>query len=62
MWIVLPRKAAIESSTYPDSFSVSVWIVTWTSSPSATDRQQSIAGGVVPQSSWSFRPTTPARI
>ena len=38
-----------------DSFSVSVWIITCTSKRSATDRQLSIAAGVVPQSSCSFR-------
>ena len=40
-----PLKAAIVSSTKPDSFSVSVWIATAMSSCSATDRQQSIAAG-----------------
>ena len=34
----------------------------WMSSSSAIVRQQSIAAGVVPQSSWSFRPTAPASI
>ncbi len=48
------------SSTKPDSFSVSGWIATWTSCSSATRRQQSIAAGVVPQSSCSFRPRQPA--
>ena len=60
--MVRPLNAAIESSTKPDSFSVSVWMVTCTSSPSATERQQSIAAGVVPQSSCSLRPMAPARI
>ncbi len=55
-----PLKAAKVSSTNPDSFSVSVWIVTCTSCRSATDRQLSIAAGVVPQSSCSFRPQAPA--
>ena len=55
-----PLKAAIVSSTKPDSLSVSVWIVTWTSCRSATSRQVSIAFGVVPQSSCSFRPQAPA--
>jgi hypothetical protein len=54
--------AAIESSTKPDSLSVSVWMVTCTSCSSATRRQQSIAAGVVPQSSCSLRPMAPARI
>ena len=60
--MVRPLKAAIESSTNPDSLSVSVWMVTCTSSPSATERQQSMAAGVVPQSSCSFSPMAPARI
>jgi hypothetical protein len=59
-WIVRPLNAPIEVSTNPDSFSVSVWIETWTSSSSPTARQLSIAAGVVPQSSCSFRPITPA--
>ena len=50
------------SSTKPDSFSVSVWIATWTSNWSATVRQVSMASGVVPQSSCSFRPQAPAAI
>ena len=50
------------SSTKPASFSVSVWIATGTSNRSATARQQSIAAGVVPQSSWSLRPLAPAAI
>ena len=57
-----PLKAAMVSSTKPDSFSVSVWIVTCTSWRSATDRQLSIAAGVVPQSSCSFSPQAPASI
>ena len=48
-------------STQPDSFKVSVCMVTCTSSASATFKQLSIAAGVVPQSSCSFRPTAPAR-
>ena len=47
-------------STKPDSFRVSVWIITCTSCASATPKQQSIAAGVVPQSSCSFRPQAPA--
>ncbi len=62
MWIARPLNAAIVSSTKPDSFSVSVWIATCTSNSSATVRQQSIAAGVVPQSSCSFRPMAPASI
>ncbi len=31
LWIARPLKAARVSSTKPDSFSVSVWIATWTS-------------------------------
>jgi hypothetical protein len=54
VWIVRPLNAPIEVSTNPDSFSVSVWIETWTSSSSPTARQLSIAAGVVPQSSCSF--------
>ena len=42
------------------SLSVSVWIATWMSFSSATARQVSIAAGVVPQSSCSFRPIAPA--
>ena len=60
--MVRPLNAAMVSSTKPDSFSVSVWIITCTSNRSATDRQQSIAAGVVPQSSCSFRQAAPARI
>ncbi len=62
MWIARPLNAASVSSTKPDSLSVSVWIATWTSNCSATPRQQSIAAGVVPQSSCSFSPRQPARI
>ena len=54
--------AAIVSSTKPASLSVSVWMATWTSYSSATRRLQSIAAGVVPQSSWSLRPQAPATI
>ena len=54
------RSRAIVSSTKPDSFSVSVWMATWTSYSSATRSEQSITAGVVPQSSWSFRPQAPA--
>ncbi|OIQ67449.1 hypothetical protein GALL_509690 [mine drainage metagenome] len=60
-WIVRPWNAAIVSSTKPDSFSVSVWIITCTSNRSATERQVSIAAGVVPQSSCSFKQDAPAR-
>src|SRR4051812_50017054 len=60
--MVRPLNAAIESSTNPDSFSVSVWIVTCTSYSSATPRQQSIAAGGVPQSSCNLSPTAPATI
>ena len=49
--MVRPLKAATVSSTHPDSFNVSVWIVICTSCSSATERQQSMAAGVVPQSS-----------
>src|ERR1019366_2657524 len=48
------------SSTKPLSFKVSVWIITWMSYFSATDRQQSIAAGVVPQSSCSLSAQAPA--
>src|SRR3974377_2324180 len=54
-WMVRPLKALMVSSTKPDSLSVSVWIITWMSNSSATERQQSIAAGVVPQSSCSLR-------
>ncbi len=60
--MVRPLKASIVVSTKPDSFSVSVWMATCTSISSATDRQVSIAAGVVPQSSCSLRPITPASI
>ena len=60
-WMVRPWKAAMVSSTKPNSFNVSVWIITCTSNRSATDRQQSIAAGVVPQSSCSFSAAAPAR-
>ena len=36
-WMVRPLNAAMVSSTKPDSFSVSVWIITCTSKRSATD-------------------------
>ena len=39
---------------------MSVWIRTWTSIASATERQQSIAAGVVPQSSCSLSAQAPA--
>ena len=48
-----PRRSRI-------SFSVSVWIITCTSYSSATERQQSMAPGVVPQSSCSFSAQAPA--
>jgi len=54
--------ARIESSTKPLSLSVSVWIATCTSSSSATPSAQSIAAGVVPQSSCSLSPIAPAAI
>src|SRR5882672_3870937 len=57
-----PFIAATEVSTKPDSFRVSVWIATCTSSLSATARQLSIAAGVVPQSSCNLRPMAPALI
>ena len=57
-----PLTAAMVFSTKPDSFSVSEWIATCTSVRSATSRQLLIAAGVVPQSSCSFRPITPASI
>ena len=60
--MVRPPMAAIVSSTKPDSFSVSVWIITCTSIASATLRQVSMALGVVPQSSCSFSAQAPARI
>mmetsp|Transcript_59682 Transcript_59682/g.119798 ORF Transcript_59682/g.119798 Transcript_59682/m.119798 type:complete len:314 (-) Transcript_59682:547-1488(-) len=60
VWMVRPLNAATERSTQLDSLSVSVWIVTCTSCSSATLRHASMAAGVVPQSSCSFRPTAPA--
>ena len=62
MWIVRPLKARIESSTKPASLSVSVWMATWMSYSSATPSAQSMAAGVVPQSSCSLSPITPAAI
>ena len=44
VWMVRPLKAAIVSSTKPDSLSVSVWIATWTSYSSAT-RQAAVDRG-----------------
>ena len=61
-WMVRPLNAAMVSSTKPLSFSVSVWIITCTSNRSATERQQSMAAGVVPQSSCSLSEDAPARI
>ncbi len=49
------------SSTNPASFSVSVWIAAITPAAADTDRQASIAAGVVPQSSCSLNPAAPAR-
>ncbi len=60
--MVRPLNAPRVVSTKPDSFSVSVWIATWMSYWSATDRQLSMAAGVVPQSSCSLRPMAPASI
>ena len=60
--MVRPLKAAIVSSTKPDSLSVSVWIITCTSWSSATDNAQSMAAGVVPQSSCSLRQEAPPSI
>ena len=57
---VRPLVAAMVFSTKPDSFSVSEWMATCTSVASATSRQLLMALGVVPQSSCSFRPITPA--
>mmetsp|Transcript_39931 Transcript_39931/g.118455 ORF Transcript_39931/g.118455 Transcript_39931/m.118455 type:complete len:229 (+) Transcript_39931:1323-2009(+) len=54
--------AASESSTNPDSLSVSVWMVACTSCSSQKVRQVSIAAGVVPQSSCSLKPAAPAWI
>src|SRR6266481_366440 len=60
--MVRPLKALMVSSTKPASLRVSVWIITWTSWSSATDKAQSIAAGVVPQSSCSLRAQAPALI
>ena len=57
---VRPLVAAMVFSTKPLSLSVSLWIDTCTSCCSATSRQLSMAAGVVPQSSCSFRPIAPA--
>ncbi len=61
-WMVRPLKAAMVSSTKPDSFSVSVWIMTWTSWSSPTESAQSMAAGVVPQSSCSLSEQAPPGI
>src|ERR1700753_1325293 len=58
--MVRPLNAAIVSSTKPDSFSVAVWIINFASQSSETDRQLSIAAGVVPQSSCSLSAQAPA--
>lgn len=58
--MVRPLKAPRVVSTKPDSLRVSVWIATWMSWRSATSKQLSIAAGVLPQSSCSFRPMAPA--
>ena len=60
--MVRPLMASRVCSTKPDSFKVSVWIMTCTSISSATERQQSMAAGVVPQSSCSLRALAPASI
>ena len=57
--MVRPLIAAMVFSTKPDSLSVSVWIITCTSISSATVRQQSMAAGVVPQSSCNFSAQAP---
>ncbi len=57
-----PSKAAIVSSTKPDSLSVSVWMHTCTSISSATVSAERSTAGVVPQSSWHLKPTAPASI
>ena len=61
VWMVRSLNAASVVSRKPPSLSVSEWIATWTSMRSATARQLSIAAGVLPQSSCSFRPMAPAR-
>ncbi len=53
---VRPSMAAIVSSTYPDSLSVSVWMLTCTSYSSATSRARRRTACVVPQSSWHLNP------
>mmetsp|Transcript_6110 Transcript_6110/g.16583 ORF Transcript_6110/g.16583 Transcript_6110/m.16583 type:complete len:234 (+) Transcript_6110:1100-1801(+) len=58
--MVRPFMAARESSTKPDSLSVSVWMVMAMSCSSAKVRAVSMTAGVVPQSSWSLRPDAPA--
>mmetsp|Transcript_20899 Transcript_20899/g.53914 ORF Transcript_20899/g.53914 Transcript_20899/m.53914 type:complete len:362 (+) Transcript_20899:1173-2258(+) len=60
--MVRPFIAAIESSTKPDSLSVSVWMVMAMSCSSAKLSALSITAGVVPQSSCSFSPEAPASI
>src|ERR1700720_1658096 len=62
MWMVRPPMAASVCSRKPLSLSVSVCSWTWMSASSATFRQQSMAAGIEPQSSWSFMPATPPSI
>ncbi len=62
VWMVRPLNAAMVASTKPDSLSVSVWMATCVSVSSATLKAQSMAAGVEPQSSCSFRPMAPASI
>ena len=59
-WTARPSNASIESSTKPDSLSVSVWMHTCTSISSATVSDERSTAGVVPQSSWHLKPTAPA--
>ena len=61
VWMVRSLKAARVCSRKPPSLRVSLCSATWMSMRSATDRQLSMAAGVLPQSSCSFRPMAPAR-
>mmetsp|Transcript_10993 Transcript_10993/g.32570 ORF Transcript_10993/g.32570 Transcript_10993/m.32570 type:complete len:242 (+) Transcript_10993:1075-1800(+) len=58
--MVRPFIAPTESSTKPDSLSVSVCMVICTSCSSAKVRDVSMTDGVVPQSSCSLKPAAPA--
>ena len=61
VWMTRPSMALMVSSTKPNSLRVSEWMATWMSNSSAIFSDMSIEEWVAPQSSWTFRPMTPAR-